>query len=76
VETARVQVRLRPIVMTTMCFIHRAPLYFASGAGAEMRCSARTAVLWGDLSVSLFGTFPTPVFFYLLRRFVGAVCFL
>ena len=39
VEAARV--RLRPIVMTTMCFIHMAPPYFASGSGA--RCAARWA---------------------------------
>ncbi len=34
VEAARV--RLRPIVMTSACFIHMVPPYFAAGAGAEI----------------------------------------
>ncbi len=62
VEAARV--RLRPIVMTTLCFIHMVPPYFASGAGAEMRRSVGTAMLWGAFGVTLFGIFLTPVFFY------------
>jgi multidrug efflux pump len=69
-EAARV--RLRPIVMTTMCFIHMLPPYFASGAGAEMRRSVGTAMLWGAFGVTLFGVFLTPVFFYVIRRFVRA----
>ncbi len=60
-------VRLRPIVMTTMCFIHMVPPYFASGAGAEMRRSVGTAMLWGAFGVTLFGLFLTPVFFYVIR---------
>jgi multidrug efflux pump len=67
VEAARV--RLRPIVMTTMCFIHMAPPYFASGAGAEMRRSVGTAMLWGAFGVTLFGLFLTPVFYSVVRRF-------
>ena len=63
--------RLRPIVMTTMCFIHMVPPYFASGAGAEMRRSVGTAMLWGAFGVTLFGIFLTPVFFYVIRK-VGA----
>jgi multidrug efflux pump len=65
------KVRLRPIVMTTMCFIHMVPPYFASGAGAEMRRSVGTAMLWGAFGVTLFGIFLTPVFFYVIRRFAG-----
>src|SRR6266404_5707770 len=57
-EAARV--RLRPIVMTTMCFVHMVPPYFASGAGAEMRRSVGTAMLWGAFGVTLFGLFLTP----------------
>jgi Cu/Ag efflux pump CusA len=56
-------VRLRPIVMTTMCLIHTAPPYFASGAGAEMRPAVGTAMLWGAFGETLFGIFLTPVFF-------------
>jgi len=67
VEAARV--RLRPIVMTTMCFIHMAPPYFASGAGAEMRRSVGTAMLWGAFGVTLFGIFLTPVFYYVIQYF-------
>ena len=63
-------VRLRPIVMTTMCFIHMVPPYFASGAGAEMRRSVGTAMLWGAFGVTLFGIFLTPVFFYVVRGLV------
>jgi multidrug efflux pump len=65
------QVRLRPIVMTTLCFIHMVPPYFASGAGAEMRRSVGTAMLWGAFGVTLFGIFLTPVFFSVIRRFAG-----
>ena len=69
VEAARA--RLRPIVMTTLAFIHMVPPYFATGAGAEMRRSVGTAMLWGAFGVSLFGIFLTPVFFYVIRRLVG-----
>ena len=34
------------------------------GAGAEMRRSLGTAVLWGAFGVTLFGIFLTPVVFY------------
>ena len=64
-EAARV--RLRPIVMTTLAFIHMVPPYFAEGAGAEMRRSVGTAMLWGAFGVTLFGIFLTPVFFYVIR---------
>jgi multidrug efflux pump len=60
--------RLRPIVMTTACFLHMLPPYLASGAGAEMRRSLGTAMLWGAFGVTLFGIFLTPVFFYVIRR--------
>jgi multidrug efflux pump subunit AcrB len=66
-EAARV--RLRPIVMTTACFVHMVPPYFATGAGAEMRRSVGTAMLWGAFGVTLFGIFLTPVFFYVVRWF-------
>ena len=58
--------RLRPILMTSACFIHMVPPYFATGAGAEMRRSLGTAVLWGAFGVTLFGIFLTPVFFYVV----------
>ena len=67
VEAART--RLRPILMTSACFVHMVPPYFATGAGAEMRRSLGTAVLWGAFGVTLFGIFLTPVFFYVVRWF-------
>src|SRR5260370_9442560 len=66
-EAARV--RLRPIVMTTAAFIHMVPPYFATGAGAEMRRSVGTAMLWGAFGVTLFGIFLTPVFYFLVGWF-------
>jgi multidrug efflux pump len=67
VEASRV--RLRPILMTSACFVHMVPPYFAGGAGAEMRRSLGTAMLWGAFGVTLFGIFLTPVFFYVVRWF-------
>jgi hypothetical protein len=45
---------------------------FASGAGMEMRRSVGTAMLWGAFGVTLFDVFLTPVFFYVIQRFVRA----
>lgn len=63
--------RLRPILMTSFCFIHMVPLYFAQGAGAEMRQSLGTAVLFGAFGVTAFGIFFTPIFFYVIDRFIS-----
>src|SRR5439155_26403977 len=41
----------------------------ATGAGAEMRRSLGTAVFTGMLGVTLFGSFLTPEFFYVIARF-------
>ena len=66
VEAARV--RLRPIVMTTACFVHMVPPYFASGAAP--RCAARWAppCCGCAFGVTLFGIFLTPVFYSVVRR--------
>ncbi len=62
------QVRLRPIVMTSLAFILGVlPLVFASGAGAEMRRTLGMAVFAGMIGVTLFGVYLTPVFFYVVR---------
>ena len=53
-EAARV--RLRPIVMTSACFVQMVPPYFANGAGTEMRRSLGTSVLWGAFGVTIFAT--------------------
>ena len=63
--------RLRPILMTSFCFVHMVPLYFAQGAGAEMRQSLGTAVVFGAFGVTAFGIFFTPVFFYIVDWFMS-----
>jgi hydrophobe/amphiphile efflux-1 (HAE1) family protein len=62
--------RLRPILMTSLAFILGvAPLAVATGAGAEMRQSLGTAVLFGMLGVTCFGLLFTPAFYTLVRKF-------
>ena len=58
--------RLRPILMTSACFVHMVPPYLATGAVPRLRRSLGTAVLWGAFGVTLFGIFLTPVFFYVV----------
>jgi hydrophobe/amphiphile efflux-1 (HAE1) family protein len=61
--------RLRPILMTSFAFILGvAPLAVAHGAGAEMRQSLGTAVLFGMIGVTIFGLLFTPVFYTIVRR--------
>jgi multidrug efflux pump subunit AcrB len=61
--------RLRPILMTSFAFILGVlPLAIATGAGAEMRQSLGTAVLFGMLGVTLFGLIFTPVFYVVVRN--------
>jgi multidrug efflux pump subunit AcrB len=61
--------RLRPILMTSFAFILGvAPLAVATGAGAEMRRSLGTAVLFGMLGVTGFGLLFTPAFYTLIRN--------
>jgi len=44
------------------------PLVIATGAGAEMRQSLGTAVVFGMLGVTLFGLIFTPIFYVACRR--------
>jgi gold/copper resistance efflux pump len=63
------QLRLRPILMTSLAFVMGVlPLVFASGAGAEMRQAVGIAVFAGMLAVTLAGLAFTPVFYVLLQR--------
>ena len=60
--------RLRPILMTSFAFVLGvAPLAVATGAGAEMRQSLGTAVLFGMLGVTGFGLLFTPAFYTFVR---------
>ncbi len=62
------QLRLRPILMTSLAFIIGViPLMLGEGAGAEMRHTLGTAVFYGMLGVTAFGIFLTPVFFYIIE---------
>jgi multidrug efflux pump subunit AcrB len=62
------QLRLRPIMMTSLAFILGVvPLMVSVGAGAEMRQTLGTAVFSGMLGVTLFGIFLTPVFYYVIQ---------
>ena len=68
---AACKARLRPIIMTSFAFILGvAPLVAATGAGAEMRRTLGVAVFSGMLGVTAFGLLLTPVFYYVIERFV------
>jgi len=65
------QLRLRPIMMTSLAFILGVvPLVVSEGAGAEMRRTLGTAVFAGMLGVTLFGIFLTPVFYFVIQWLV------
>ena len=67
VEACRL--RLRPILMTSLAFtLGVLPLYWAKGAGAEMRQALGMAVFWGMIGVTFFGLIFTPVFYVVIRR--------
>ena len=62
------QLRLRPILMTSLAFIFGVvPLVWAIGAGAELRQTLGTAVFSGMIGVTLFGLIFTPVFYVVCR---------
>ncbi len=64
--------RLRPILMTSFAFILGVtPLAVATGAGAEMRQSLGTAVLFGMIGVTVFGLLFTPAIYTFIRNFTG-----
>jgi multidrug efflux pump len=55
--------------MTSFAFILGvAPLAVATGAGAEMRQSLGTAVLFGMIGVTCFGLLFTPAFYTFIRK--------
>lgn len=64
--------RLRPILMTSLAFIMGVlPLVYSSGAGSEMRQAMGVAVFSGMIGVTFFGLLLTPVFYYLVQRFLA-----
>ncbi len=64
-----VQLRLRPIVMTSLAFILGVlPLAFATGAGAEARKTIGWTVFGGMLSATTLAIFIVPVLFVLITK--------
>ncbi|MBS7546052.1 efflux RND transporter permease subunit [Ancylobacter oerskovii] len=62
------QLRLRPIIMTSLAFILGVvPLVIATGAGAELRQALGTAVFSGMIGVTFFGLLFTPTFYVVCR---------
>jgi HAE1 family hydrophobic/amphiphilic exporter-1 len=65
-----VQLRLRPIIMTSLAFIFGVlPLAFAVGAGAEARKTIGWTVAGGMVAASSLAIFVVPVFFVLITKF-------
>jgi HAE1 family hydrophobic/amphiphilic exporter-1 len=65
-----VQLRLRPIIMTSLAFIFGVlPLAFASGAGAEARKTIGWTVAGGMIAASSLAIFVVPVLFVLITKF-------
>ena len=61
--------RLRPILMTSLCFILGViPLAFSSGAGSGAQNALGTAVMAGMITATALGLFFTPFFFILVSR--------
>jgi HAE1 family hydrophobic/amphiphilic exporter-1 len=67
-----VQLRLRPIIMTSLAFILGVlPLAFASGAAAESRKTIGWTVFGGMLSATTLAIFVVPVLFVLIEKIAG-----
>lgn len=68
VEASRL--RLRPIIMTSMCFILGVvPLAISSGAGSGAQNTLGIAVLAGMVTATGLGIYYTPLFYVLVTRF-------
>ncbi len=69
-----VRLRLRPIVMTSLCFILGViPLCLSSGAGSGAQNALGTAVFSGMIASTVLGVFFTPLFFVLVGRLVEGI---
>ena len=66
-EAARL--RFRPILMTSLAFIHGVvPLAFSHGAGAGARTAVGTGVMGGMTAATLLAIFFVPLFYRLIDR--------
>ncbi len=64
-----IQLRLRPILMTSLAFVFGiSPLIFATGAGAVARQTIGFTVLGGMLAATFIGIFMVPVLFVVITR--------
>src|SRR3546814_18816715 len=71
IEAARL--RLWPILMTSLAFILGVfPLFVSSGAGANARHAIGTGVLGGMTFAPFLGILLSPVFYVLVRWWLGA----
>lgn len=63
------KLRLRPIVMTSLCFILGViPLTIANGAGSGAQNALGTAVIAGMITATALGIYYTPLFFVLVLK--------
>ncbi len=70
VDAARL--RLRPILMTSFCFILGVlPLAISTGAGANARHAIGTGVIGGMLAATFIGVLFIPIFYVVIRRLLG-----
>ena len=70
IEASRL--RLRPIIMTSLCFILGViPLALSSGAGAGAQNALGTVVMAGMLTATALGIYFTPLFFVLIVKMLG-----
>lgn len=70
VEASRL--RLRPVLMTSLCFILGVvPLVLSSGAGSGAQNALGTAVIGGMLTATGLGIYLAPLFFVFVTRFFG-----
>ncbi len=66
------ELRLRPILMTSIAFILGVlPLYFATGAGAYGRHSVGTAIVGGMVLSTVLNLVFIPVLYVVLKTFLG-----
>ncbi|MDL2216547.1 efflux RND transporter permease subunit [Desulfovibrio sp. OttesenSCG-928-M14] len=65
-----VRLRLRPIIMTSLCFVLGViPLALSRSAGSGGQNALGTAVVFGVVTATALGIFYTPVFFVLVTKF-------
>lgn len=63
------ELRLRPIIMTSLAFIFGVlPLFLAMGAGANARHSIGTGIIGGMIGASTLALMYVPLFFYILNK--------